>query len=448
MVEENQTPLVFNPSQEIGISDILKKQLKRILITLTCFLLLLGIITILFFYHLIKKDVHKPVITSTPTNHIQISKTAFKEDDTNYIKAIYECPGDNKYCNFYYDQAVNHTSLISSITIDGENVPISRYHQFNESGIRTVIIKFKSQIKDMTRFFYDCEYLVSVDFSKLDSSEINNMSGLFYKCINLKLINWGNNFSTSKVTDMSYLFSDCAFLKFVNLSNFDTSKVSNFNYMFANCKSIKEININNFDTSKAIDFSAMFYGCESLTSIDLSNFNSNKVKLMYYMFYNCYDLKDINFGNFDTSNVISMQEMFVNCGSLEKLNLSSFNTSKLINADKMFHYCDNLVSIEQHFTSEKLISAEKMFRNCRKLEKIDLSRFVGEVLNNMSEMFSNCNSLSSIDLSNFVGEKCDDTAKIFYALPDTGILVYNSLKINRNVLLTLPSRWTKTDVRP
>ena len=442
---EKETPLTFNLSDKKEVKDISKKSSKKLLLTVAVFLIVMAIMAFTILFYKVKKENQNPILDYN-RSYMQILQTSYI--NSNYIKAIYECPGNNKYCYFYYDKTINHTSLISSISVDGEIIPITTYQKFNESGTKTVIIKFKGKIKDMTKFFFDCEKLISVDFSNFDSSELTNMNGLFLSCINLKYINWGFNFSTAKVSDMSYLFSNCLSLKWVDLSKFDTSKVKNFNFMFSNCISMTKINVSSFDTSKAVDFSAMFSFCESLTTIDLSNFKTTNVKNMYEMFYSCNDLKNIKFGNFDTSSVTTMQEMFANCGSLETLNLSSFNTSSLESAKKMFENCDNLVSIEQHFTSEKLINTERMFRNCRKLEKIDFSGLDGNDLDNMSEMFANCNSLTSINLSNLVAEKCSDTTKIFYNLPDSGILLYNSLKINRNVLLTLPTGWAKCDVKP
>ena len=164
------------------------------------------------------------------------------------------------------------------------------------------------------------------------------------------------------------------------------------------------------------------------------------------MFRYCSSLKTINFGhNFDTRNVINMRYMFDGCSSLETLDLSNFNTTALKYAIGMFMNCDNLVNIEQHFTFENLINSGSMFYNCRKLKKIDLSGVVAKNLKRAPYMFFNCNSLTSIDLRNLVAEKIEETEKIFYNLPDNGILIYNSLKLNPNFLVTLPSGWVKTD---
>ena len=65
-----------------------------------------------------------------------------EDNSTNYIKVVYSCPGEYKNCYFYDSLVINHNSEISSITVDGKRVAIQPYQQFNETGLKTVIIKF------------------------------------------------------------------------------------------------------------------------------------------------------------------------------------------------------------------------------------------------------------------------------------------------------------------
>ena len=189
----------------------------------------------------------------------------------------------------------------------------------------------------------------------------------------------------------------------------------------------------------------MFYGMTRLNWIDLSFFKTSKVTNMEYMFSHCENIESIYLDNFDTSNVETMEEMFSYCSTIDLLNLTSFNTKSVKTTRLMFYRCSNLIVIDEHFTSESLVDAYGMFFNS-KVYKIDLSGFVGEKLENMDDMFYNVFLLRSVDLSNFIGEKISDTNKIFRGLIVSGTILYNSLKINKNVLLTLPSSWTKVDV--
>ena len=65
----------------------------------------------------------------------------------------------------------------------------------------------------------------SLDFSNIDTSEVNKMHAMFYWMQNLKTINFGN-FNTSNVTDMTAMFGCTFSLTELDLSSFDTSNVT------------------------------------------------------------------------------------------------------------------------------------------------------------------------------------------------------------------------------
>ena len=499
---KNETTLPFSIEEEKIISDFHKKQTKKILLTLSAFLAVIGFIMFIFLSlgsSDDKKENLRSTIDYTHNESRQLSQKNLKDSKSNYIKAVYNCPYNYNKCKFYTPISMFVTQVYS-ITINGIKFVYDISYFLGNSGVKEVTFEFRQKIKSMYRFFYKCEYLISVDFSDFDTSELTNMNEMFFYCTNLKTITWGPNFSTSKVTDMESLFQYCFKLESIDLSSFDTGKVKTFRSMFSGCSSLKEFNASSFDTSSLNDTVEMFRFCDSLTSVDISsfkfsksasiasmflgckslktvnfgdnfdasniiymgdlfgscssletinfgdNFDTRNVISMNFMFQRCSSLKTINFGNkFDTRNVIYMKEMFKDCTSLETLNLSNFNTTALTYADSMFENCENLVSIDQKFTSESLISTNSMFKNCKKLKKIDLSGIVGQDLKSVSGMFTNCNSLTSIDLRNLEAEKIEFRPRVFYNLPGNGNFIYNSLKLNLNFLYTLPSGWTKTD---
>ena len=109
-------------------------------------------------------------------------------------------------------------------------------------------------------------YGIEIHFNKA----INSLNSFFNSIIDesmkdLEFVDL-SNFDTSEVTDMSGIFYECSSLKSIDLSNFDTSKVINMGSMFYECSSLKSIDISNFNTSKVTDMSIMFYGCSSLES--------------------------------------------------------------------------------------------------------------------------------------------------------------------------------------
>ncbi|MGX7112700.1 BspA family leucine-rich repeat surface protein [Gemella cuniculi] len=69
--------------------------------------------------------------------------------------------------------------------------------------------------------------LTEVDLSKLNTSNVGDMSYMFHKATKLTKINFGPNFNTLKVTDFANMFDGASSLKTLDLTSFDTSKIQN-----------------------------------------------------------------------------------------------------------------------------------------------------------------------------------------------------------------------------
>ena len=69
-----------------------------------------------------------------------------------------------------------------------------------------------------------------------------------------------NFIDTSLITDMSYLFYKCENLKTINFTDSDTSKVTNMSHMFQNCKSLQTFDLAHLNTVNVTDMSYMFAG--------------------------------------------------------------------------------------------------------------------------------------------------------------------------------------------
>ncbi len=179
-----------------------------------------------------------------------------------------------------------------------------------------------SNAVNMTRMFYRCFSLTSLDLSSFDTSQVNDMYEMFRGCENLISLNI-NNFDTSNVADMTSMFYGCSNLTSLDLSNFDTSNVVNMTSMFTSCLSLTSLDLSNFDTSNFAKMTRMFYECLALTSLNVSSFDTKNVTKMDYMFYGGSSLMTLNLSNFDTSQVTDMSWMFANCSSLTSLNIKS-----------------------------------------------------------------------------------------------------------------------------
>ena len=217
--------------------------------------------------------------------------------------------------------------------------------------------------------------LEKIDLSFFNTSNVTNMSSMFYVCSSLTSLDL-SNFNTQNVTYMNGMFGGCSSLTNLNLSSFNASSVTNMFGMFSGCSSLTSLDLSSFNTSSVTNMQSMFSGCSSLTSLDLSSFNTSKVTNMRFMFRFCPSLTNLDLSSFNTSNVTDMMCMFDNCSSLTSLNLNSFNTSNVTDMDGMFS-------------------------NCSSLTNLDLSSFNTSIVTNMSYMFSSCSKLQTqINITN------------------------------------------------
>ena len=144
-----------------------------------------------------------------------------------------------------------------------------------------------------------CEYLFYkysgttddfiVNFSKLDTSKVTNMSDMFRDCKNLTIV---PQLDTSNVTDMRAMFDGCKNL--TTISQLDTSKATDMNYMFRNCYSLEKIDITKLaDTPYAFDRREdyhIFENCHSLKTIIIRTMH--KVPIITDILFNgCYHFK-------------------------------------------------------------------------------------------------------------------------------------------------------------
>ena len=78
---------------------------------------------------------------------------------------------------------------------------------------------------NLSKLFYECNYLKEVNFPSLINNQITNMSRMFEKCSLLEKITFSPLFTTKKVLDMPYMFSKCENLKDLNYEQFNTENV-------------------------------------------------------------------------------------------------------------------------------------------------------------------------------------------------------------------------------
>ena len=345
------------------------------------------------------------------------------DGNNNYYEGetlSFEWSGISTFMKYYInDEQYTATTNPYSTTLTELGIDKFTSAKYMFSGLTKVIsitsIPNTSNVTDMSHMFYKCSGLKSLDITKtMNTSNVTNMSWMFEYCNRLTSLDL-SNWDTSKVTDMSYMFWNCDSLTSLDVSNWNTSNVTTMYWMFPSCSALTSLDLSSFDTSNVTDMSGMFFRCWNLTSLDLSSFDTSNVTDMSHMFYECYSLTSLDLSSFNTSAVTNMGYMFWDCDSLTSLDLSSFNTSNVTDMGHMFSGCTNLTSLDlSSFNTSKAIYMSDMFRNCTNLTSLDLSSFDTSKVTYMNDMFSDCYSLTSLDLSSFDTSQVTDMSWMFY----------------------------------
>ncbi|MEI0749801.1 BspA family leucine-rich repeat surface protein [Brachyspira pulli] len=242
-------------------------------------------------------------------------------------------------------------------------------------------------IKDMSYLFHKSERKDFEGIEYWDTSNVEDMSGMFDKCYSFN--HTLNNWNVSNVKNMSGMFQ--AAIKFNQpLYKWNTSNVKTMSFMFNYAKSFNQ-NINNWNVSKVEDLSYMFCECEVFNQ-PLNDWNVSNVKTMEGTFRRAYKFNQPLY-KWNTSKVENMHEMFVQCKDFNQT-LNSWNVSNVKNMEAMF--CDTL-SFNQPLDKW----------NTKNLKKID-SMF------KYAKVFDCYESLANWDLnkiSNMI-DLCDDKEKL------------------------------------
>ena len=143
---------------------------------------------------------------------------------------------------------------------------------------------------------------------------------------------------------LSYIFADMTDLTYVDLSNIDTSKVEDMSGLFSGCASVTSLDLTYLDTSNVIYFMGMFSGCTKLTSLDISSWDTSKSDPDFglsKMFEDCTNLTNlnscpfyysINFYGLDKLTHDSLMSIINNLGTVsssQTLTIGQTNIAKL-----------------------------------------------------------------------------------------------------------------------
>lgn len=266
-----------------------------------------------------------------------------------------------------------------------------------------------SSVRSFADVFQDCSSLRSVNLAGWNTSSGKDFRQMFYRCASLEEIDI-SSFKTSASTSFEQMFYGCSSLRSLDLSHFDTGSATTFASMFYNCASLATLDVSTFDTTSATDLSQAFYGCKSLTELDLSRASTAKVQTFYGMFSGCSGLKRIDLSLFDTSSAVNLSYLFADCSKLEAVNFAEINTSSVIDFNHMFSGCSSLASLDlSSFDTAAAKNLSYLFYGCSSLASLDLSSFDTSNVETMADLFTGCSKLAEVTLGEsfaWVGSKC------------------------------------------
>ena len=201
----------------------------------------------------------------------------------------------------------------------------------------------------------------------MDTSNVNNMNGMFYECYSLISLPDISKWDTSNVNDMKYMFYKCSSLiSLPDISKWNTSRVNEMKYMFYKCSSLISLpDISKWDTSNVKDMCFMFSGCKYLFKLPLFylinkdndniifevTFRINKNKRLRILgkkfiennFYNCIII--------NKDNAYELKEYFEDIDNIDHKDIVKFFlclNKKINDISYLFYECDSLISVDYY----------------------------------------------------------------------------------------------------
>ena len=180
-------------------------------------------------------------------DHDGLIEAGWTEDEIALIQAnvCWDEEYDDYYkvdvCEYYKGSSINNTARIAMLTNHNRTCN-------SDITIRTCVIVSSVALAD--HLFNGCSSLTSVDVSGFDTSNVTNMSRMFFMDAALRDIDM-TGCDTSKVTDMTFMFYQTYNLRELT-GVLDMSSVTNTNQMFIMAESLTTISISNLGVALSL----------------------------------------------------------------------------------------------------------------------------------------------------------------------------------------------------
>lgn len=292
----------------------------------------------------------------------------------------------------YDDKTFSFSSPSSNycmVGINNEFYTVGRFNEYQYSYFTDDTFVSASYFLDGRKGY---NRLITYVSKMFDTSNVTDMSYMFYEMWNLNTLSVATFFNTSNVTDMSYMFYDCSSLESLNVSNWDISNVTNTENMFYNCKKLtKLIIVNDYD-----------WWCERLTEagISCSIIEQRNCEIGIQINYSNYKLTYDDVCNFDEFIIPTLDAdlntiiTFGDCTTKERFSNKTINNYTITYSPSDYNntFEDRIVtgtvkhnSFEQSFTFTQKGDVERNYISIQYKQEDSTNtdgRLVGIYLNN------------------------------------------------------------------
>ncbi|NLS34659.1 BspA family leucine-rich repeat surface protein [Mycoplasma agalactiae] len=273
-----------------------------------------------------------------------------------------------------------------------------------DTKVKKVSAKLPEEVISLYRAFENNENETIENLGKWDTSNIENMSQVFFRAknFNTDISSW----KTDKVEDMSYMFY--ATEKFnINLDKWNTASVKNMNRMFQEAKMFNG-NVSSWKTQNVTNMEHMFEKATAFNQ-DLSSWNVENVSKMKNMFSGA---KEFNKPLFKLINpkVSDMSYMFYGAEKFNNSNISNWNTSSVTDIRSMFRGATEF-NQNLNWKTENITNMSNLFAEASKFNG-DITKWNTSNVVDMKGMFQKAIAFNK-DISGWNIKKVKDVSFMF-----------------------------------
>ena len=175
---------------------------------------------------------------------------------------------------------------------------------------------------------------------------------MFFGCRALKELRLSNLFRTSNVYNMSMMFYDCQKLKKIE-SHFNFCNVVSCEKMYENCVALKSFQSDYFNFKKVLFLEGMFNNCEKITEISFADVRNLYINSIQGLFAGCVNLTSVDFGiNFLYEKLFDVSAVFKHCAKLKKIkNINSIFNKNTAQIQDLFLGCERLPKLDLNLSA-------------------------------------------------------------------------------------------------